>query len=72
MLQQVYYIAGNRDILDGIIKKNPKLNQVFGLLRVAVTSQTVSPALFESMEIVGKEKLLERLLTAIQMLEKLK
>ncbi len=33
-------------------------NQVFGLLRVAVTGQTVSPPLFESMEIVGKAKVL--------------
>jgi len=47
------------------------LNQVFGILRVAVTGQTVSPPLFESMEIVGKEKVLERLLGAIKILEKM-
>jgi len=35
--------------------------QVFGLLRVAITGQKVSPPLFESMEIIGKEKVLERL-----------
>jgi glutamyl-tRNA synthetase len=46
-------------------------NQVFGSLRVAVTGQTVSPPLFESMEIVGKEKVLERLKQAIEMLEKI-
>ena len=45
-------------------------NQVFGSLRVAVTGQTVSPPLFESMEIVGKEKVLERLKQAIEILEK--
>jgi glutamyl-tRNA synthetase len=45
-------------------------NQVFGCLRVAVTGQTVSPPLFESMEIVGKEKVLERLNQAIEILEK--
>ena len=44
-------------------------NQVFGILRVAVTGQTVSPPLFESMEIVGKEKVLERVRKAIVMLE---
>jgi glutamyl-tRNA synthetase len=44
-------------------------NQVFGILRVAVTGQMVSPPLFESMEIVGKEKVLERLNYAIQLLE---
>ena len=43
--------------------------QVFGILRVAVTGQTVSPPLFESMEIVGKEKVLERLMQAIVLLE---
>lgn len=44
-------------------------NQVFGILRVAVTGQTVSPPLFESMEIVGKEKVLERVKKAIEILE---
>lgn len=46
-------------------------NQVFGILRAAVTGQTVSPPLFESMEIVGKEKVLERVRTAIDMLRKI-
>jgi glutamyl-tRNA synthetase len=46
-------------------------NQVFGILRVAVTGQMVSPPLFESMEIVGKEKVLERLRNAIELLEKM-
>ena len=45
--------------------------QVFGILRVAVTGQTVSPPLFESMQIVGKEKVLERVKNAIEILEKL-
>jgi glutamyl-tRNA synthetase len=45
-------------------------NQVFGILRSAVTGQTVSPPLFESMGIVGKEKVLERLKNAIDILEK--
>lgn len=46
-------------------------NQVFGILRVAVTGQTVSPPLFESMEIVGREKVLERVRAAIEVLEKM-
>jgi glutamyl-tRNA synthetase len=46
-------------------------NQVFGSLRVAVTGQTVSPPLFESLQIVGKEKVLERLQQAIRILENL-
>jgi glutamyl-tRNA synthetase len=46
-------------------------NQVFGILRVAVTGQKVSPPLFESMEIIGREKVLERLKNALGMLEKM-
>ena len=38
-------------------------------LRVAVTGQTVSPPLFESMEIVGREKVLARLARAEGMLK---
>jgi len=48
-----------------------KPNQVFGILRVAVTGQTVSPPLFESMEIVGKEKVLKRIQDSIRILEKM-
>ena len=43
--------------------------QVFGILRVAVTGQKVSPPLFESMEIIGREKVLERLQRAVATLE---
>ncbi len=46
-------------------------NQVFGIVRSAVTGQKVSPPLFESMEIVGREKVLQRLQNAIQTLEKM-
>ncbi len=46
--------------------------QVFGILRVAVTGQTISPPLFESMEIVGKEVVLQRVRGAIEILEKMK
>ena len=46
-------------------------HQVFGILRVAVTGQRVSPPLFESMEIIGKEKVLERLQKAIKVLEQM-
>jgi glutamyl-tRNA synthetase len=45
--------------------------QVFGILRAAVTGQKVSPPLFESMEIIGRDKVLERLKKAIEALEKL-
>ncbi len=45
-------------------------NQVFGILRVALTGQKVSPPLFESMEVIGREKVLQRLRKAIELLEK--
>lgn len=45
--------------------------QVFGILRVAVTGQRVSPPLFESMEVIGREKVLERLRRAIKKLEEM-
>ncbi|MBK9926462.1 MAG: glutamate--tRNA ligase [Anaerolineales bacterium] len=45
--------------------------QVFGILRVAVTGQKVSPPLFESMEIIGRGKVLKRLTKAVEILEKM-
>ena len=45
-----------------------KTGQLFGLLRVAVTGQTVSPPLFECLEIVGREPTLARLRQAEEML----
>ena len=45
--------------------------QVFGILRVATTGQKVSPPLFESMEIIGRETVLKRLQKAIEILEKM-
>ena len=55
-----------RDYLE---KSGFSASQVFGILRVAVTGQKVSPPLFESMEIIGKEKVLERLRKAMGILE---
>jgi glutamyl-tRNA synthetase len=52
-------------------KSGLSANQVFGILRVAVTGQKVSPPLFQSMEVIGKEKVLERLQKAIEILEKM-
>jgi glutamyl-tRNA synthetase len=48
-----------------------KPGQVFGILRVAVTGQKNSPPLFECMEIIGKEKVLERIKSAAETLEKM-
>jgi glutamyl-tRNA synthetase len=57
-----------RELVDRL-KLTP--GQVFGILRVAVTGQTVSPPLFESMEIVGKEIVLLRVKKAIEILERM-
>jgi len=46
-----------------------KAGQLFGILRNAITGQRVSPPLFESMEIVGREKVLERMSQASTLLE---
>jgi len=46
-------------------------NQVFGIIRVAVTGQKVSPPLFESMEVIGREKVLGRLQKAIELLDRI-
>jgi glutamyl-tRNA synthetase len=50
---------------------NLKVGQLFGILRVAVTGQTVSPPLFESMEIIGRQKTLERIQNAIAILKEM-
>lgn len=51
--------------------ENYTAGQVFGILRTAVTGQKVSPPLFETMEIIGKDKVLQRIQKAIQLLETL-
>lgn len=48
-----------------------KAGQLFGILRVAVTGQKVSPPLFESMEIIGKATVIDRIQNAIRMLEEM-
>ncbi|HEY61209.1 MAG TPA: glutamate--tRNA ligase [Anaerolineae bacterium] len=46
-----------------------KAGQLFGILRVAITGQKVSPPLLESMEIIGKETVLNRITIAIDLLK---
>ncbi|MCI0714603.1 MAG: glutamate--tRNA ligase [Chloroflexi bacterium] len=48
-----------------------KAGQLFGSLRMAVIAQIVSPPLWPSLEIVGKETVLERLKLAIESLDAL-
>lgn len=53
---------------DYVEKSGLSAGQVFGVIRVAVTGQRVSPPLFESMEIIGKDKVIERIKKAIDLL----
>jgi glutamyl-tRNA synthetase len=46
-----------------------KVGQLFHVVRVAVTGQRISPPLFESMEIIGREKSLARIEKAVKILE---
>jgi glutamyl-tRNA synthetase len=46
-----------------------KAGQLFGILRVAVTGKNVSPPLFETMAIIGKETVLARIRQAVEVLE---
>ncbi len=48
------------------------VGQLFGIMRIAITGQRVSPPLFESMEIIGREKCLHRLRTAGDVLRRLR
>jgi glutamyl-tRNA synthetase len=58
------------DLLASLDEISPEsAGQFFGILRVAITGQTVSPPLLESMHIIGKEVVLERIRTAAERLE---
>jgi len=46
-----------------------KAGQVFGFLRQAATGRKVTPPLFESLEIIGKDRVLKRIEQAILLLE---
>ncbi|MGQ9629935.1 MAG: glutamate--tRNA ligase [bacterium] len=48
-----------------------KTSRVFMPLRVAVTGRTVSPGLFETMSVLGKERVLKRIDKAIETISKL-
>jgi glutamyl-tRNA synthetase len=60
----------NRPLRDLADELGLKAGQLFGVLRGAVTGRKVSPPLFETMVVLGKEKVLERLEIAIEHLKK--
>ena len=68
-LTELTHATGEPPMRAYVEESGYKAGQVFGLLRTAVTGQKVSPPLFESMEIVGKEKVLERLKKAADVLD---
>jgi len=70
-LPEISHATAEPPLRELVEKLKLKPNQVFGILRVALTGQTVSPPLFESMEVIGKEKVLERVRKAIEILEKM-
>ena len=59
-LEEVLRTAGEELGLSG--------RQFFGMLRVAVTGRTAAPPLFETMEVLGRERCLERIETATRRL----
>jgi len=48
-----------------------KTGQFFGVLRVAVTGRTAAPPLFQTMSVLGKERCLKRIATALDRLRRL-
>lgn len=48
-----------------------KAGQLFGILRSAVTGRTISPPLFETMAVIGKETVLARIHQAVETLNKM-
>ena len=51
-------------------KLNLKPGQFFSPIRKSVTGKRIAPPLFETLEILGKEKCFQRIKNAIDMLEK--
>jgi len=70
-LPEISHESAEQPMRDLAVELGVKVGQLFSVVRVAVTGQRVSPPLFESMEIIGREKSLERLKNAIVILEKL-
>lgn len=61
--------TANQPLRDLAAKMGFKAGHVFGFLRSALTAQEVSPPVYETMEIIGREKVLERVRNAIKILE---
>jgi glutamyl-tRNA synthetase len=63
----------NRDSLENTLRQlagdlGLKAGQLFNAIRVAVTARDATPPLFETMEVLGKERCLKRIKAAISIL----
>ena len=63
----------DHSVLESLLREKAEdsglsLRQFFGSLRVAVTGRTATPPLFEVMEVLGRDRVLSRLKTAIEKL----
>ena len=67
-LSELTHATGEPPMRAYVEESGLSAGQVFGVLRVAVTGQRVSPPLFESMEIIGREKVLDRLKNSVEIL----
>jgi glutamyl-tRNA synthetase len=70
--QELTHEAAEQPLRDLAGEMGLGAGQIFGILRSAITGQTVSPPLFESMEVIGREEVLERLKQAIETLESMR
>ncbi len=58
-------------LLRGMVKKlDVRAGQLFGSLRVATTGQRIAPPLFESLEVLGRERSLNLIKTACERLQR--
>ena len=63
----------DHSVLESLLREKAEgsplsMRQLFGSLRVAVTGRTATPPLFETMEVLGRVRVLNRLQAAVEML----
>jgi len=68
-LQDFSEETANQPLRDLAVELGLKAGHIFGFLRDAITAQKISPPIFETMTIVGREKVLERIEQAINILD---
>ena len=56
--------------IDFLAEKEIKLRKLAQPLRVALTGKTASPGIFEVMEVLGREKVIERISKAVSHIKK--